>query len=332
MAFTKTDLQKMANIVNDAISETEFSEFTVKDTDFDVNDSFMGGGLIKWADSNDNPISKAFNKTATNRLNDKGQFFHFKSYNIAKVIVDNQSIQISNLLSNEQNDFAEYSEFFKRLGLFHQLMPKDYCTQLQTQKFNPSSISKMDEQRENILILCFSKEGHKEEFWTGYADNDTGVCLSFRLKDYVESKITNYDFRDVCYDKGYRFDFINHINYQFRKEFNRQLFVEGISKFSKFYKRGKYEWENETRLSFDYDDSVFGLGKSLNKIFPIQQDKSTKRKYIELPLEGNNIVNPFFTLTIDEIICGKNLSQTDFIALETSLNINFPNAKIWQRK
>ncbi len=332
MAFTRTELTRMADIVNDAISQTEFSIFTVTYADFASDDSYMGGGLIKWADSNNNPVSKAFNQMAKNRITDKGQFFHFKSLTIAQLIIANKSIQISNLLSNEQNDFAEYSEFFKRLGLFNQLMPKDYCQQLQTQNFNPASLSPMDEQRENILILCFSKEGHKEEFWTSYANNDTGVCLSFRFKDYIDTEILNYDFRDICYDNGYRFDFINHINYHFRKEFDRLLFVEGISKFSKFYKRGKYEWENETRLSFNYDFSTFGLGNHLNTIFPIQQDSTANRKYINLPLEGNTTINPFFTLTIDEVICGKNLSQTDFSALETALNANFPDAKIWQRK
>ena len=332
MAFTTVQLRRMAEIVNQAISPTEFSTFTVTENDFDINDRYMGGGLIKWADSNINPITKAFNKSALNRINDKGQFFHFKSLSIAKLIIENKSIQVSNLLSNEQNDFAEYSEFYKRLGLFHQLIPTDYCQQQQAQTYNPASQSPMDIQRENILILCFSKEGHKENFWTSYANNDTGVCLSFRFKNYDPEQTHNYDFRDICYDNGYRFDFINHINYHFRKEFNKQIFVEGISKFSKFYKRGKYEWENETRLCFNYDNTTFGLGNYLNRIFPIQQDSTTNRKYINLPLEGNETPNPFFSLTIDEVICGKNISATDYTELERILTTNFPSAKIWQRK
>ena len=35
--------------------------------------------------------------------------------------------------------------------------------------------------------------------------------------------------------------------------FNRNIFIAGITKFSKFYKRNKYKWENETRLSFDFN-------------------------------------------------------------------------------
>lgn len=332
MAFTITQRTRMAEIVNHAISETEFSSLTVTPNDFDPNDSFMGSGLIKWQDSNNNPITKAFNATAQNRITDKGQFFHFKSLNIARLIIQNKSVQVSNLLSNQQNDFAEYSEFYKRLGLFHQLIPKDYCEQKTTKQYNPASRSPMDEEREHILIICFSKEGHKERFWQDYASNDTGVCLVFRFLNFIPDHAYLYNFRDVCYDNGYRFDFINHINYHFSREFGKQLFIEGITKFSKFYKRGKYQWENETRLAFHYSHAFGHYGPTLEKAFPMQTDVATNRKYINLPLEGSNTPNPFFTLTIDEVICGKNVSEADCNSLETLLAANFPNARFWQRK
>jgi hypothetical protein len=332
MPFTIAQMTRMADIVNEAISASEFPTFTVTHNDFDPNDTFMGGGLIKWRDSNNNPVTKAFNLTALNRITDKGQFFHFKSLNIAQLIISNKSVQVSNLLSNQANDFAEYSEFYKRLGLFHQLIPKDYCQQKQTNTFNPASKSPMDEERENILILCFAKEGHKERFWKDYANNDNGVCLVFRLLNFDPQYAMLYNFRDVSYDNGYRFDFINHINYHFIKEFGRQLFVEGITKFSKFYKRGKYEWENEARLAFHYNFDFGGYGNDLQRVFPLQTDPATQRKFINLPLQGNVTPNPYFTLTIDEVICGKNVSPTDFTAIETALTTNFPTATIWQRK
>ena len=331
MAFTTPQLQRMADIVNGAISDTEFASFTVTSADISPKDDVAGGGLIKWEDSNNNPLARAFNQTALNRINDQGQFFHFKSYNIALSIISNKSIQASNLLSNDKNDFAEYSEFFKRLGLFHSLIPMDYCDQLATKKYNPASKSPMDEERENIMILCFSKEGHKEKFWTSYANNDLGVCLVFRFLSYDPDQIDNYSFRDICYDDGYKFDFINHINYHLLREFGRQILIEGVTKFSKFYKRAKYEWENETRLSFHYT-KVFGFDKWLDKIFPRQTDPTSGRIYINLPLEGNSTPNPFFTLTIDEVICGKNVSSAEYASLQTALTANFPNANIWQRK
>lgn len=332
MPFTTAQMTRMAEIVNEAISTSEFPTFTVTHNDFDPNDSFMGGGLIKWSNSNDNPVTKAFNLTALNRITDKGQFFHFKTLNIAQSIISNKSVQVSNLLSNQANDFAEYSEFYKRLGLFHQLIPKDYCQQKHTNTFNPASKSPMDEERENILILCFAKEGHKERFWKDYANNDNGVCLAFRLLNFDPQYAMLYNFRDVSYDNGYRFDFINHINYHFINEFGRQLFVEGITKFSKFYKRGKYEWENETRLAFHYNFDFGGYGTDLQRVFPLQTDPTTQRKFINLPLQGNITPNPYFTLTIDEVICGRNVSPTDYAAIETALRANFPTAIIWQRK
>lgn len=332
MPFSTAQMTRMADIVNQAISATEFSAFTVTSADFSPNNNYMGTGLIQWNDSNNNPITKAFSLTSQNRITDKGQFFHFKSLDIAKLIISNKSVQVSNLLSNQANDFAEYSEFYKRLGLFHQLIPTDYCQQKQTNTFNPASRSPMDEERENILILCFAKEGHKENFWENYAVNDSGVCLVFRLLNFDPQYATLYNFRDVCYDNGYRFDFINHINYHFLKEFGKQIMINGGVKFSKFYKRGKYEWENESRLVFHYNFDFGGYGDDLQRVFPLQTDPVTQRKYINLPLQGNATPNPYFTLTIDEVICGKNVAPTDFKSLQTALTTHFPNATIWQRK
>ena len=70
----------------------------------------------------------------------------------------------------------------------------------------------MDEERENIFILCFTKNGNKERFWKEYVNNDSGVCLVFRLLNFDPQFAELYNFRDVSYDNGYRFDFINHIN------------------------------------------------------------------------------------------------------------------------
>ncbi len=78
MPFTTAQLTRMAEIVNEAISTSEFPTFTVSNNDFDPNDTFFGGGFIKWKDSNNNPVTKAFNLTAINRITDTGQFYHFK--------------------------------------------------------------------------------------------------------------------------------------------------------------------------------------------------------------------------------------------------------------
>ncbi len=338
MPFNFEQRQKIADIINTALSPTEFSDLVATRDDISPQDNFGGLPLIKWVDSNDNPITKIFDQSTHNRIFDRGQFFHFKSFERGKLILRNKSIQISNLLSNEENDFAEYSEFFKRIGLFYQLLPKDYCKFGTQGKFSLSSKSIIDEARGNIMILCFTKDGHNELFWKNYADDDKGICLVLRFTQLASYRIHLYTFRDVCYDDGYQFDFINDINYHLAKSFGRQLFLEGCSKFSKFYKRGKYSWENESRLVLDYDFSLLGYGHELNKLSPIQEDVAKGRKYIEMPLiakEGDNILfdeNPFFTLIIDEVVCGRKVTLDQYEELETIIKAKFPHTRIWQRK
>jgi hypothetical protein len=319
----------MAEIFNLAISKSDFSSFTAQADDFDPQPNLAG--MISFHADNTNPITSIFNQSSPNRIVDKGQFFHFKSTKISKLILKNKAVQVSDLLSNDANDFAEYSEFFKRLGLFNNLMPEDALQQKQQGVYNPASPSKMDKERKSLLILCFTKNSHEERFWKQYVDDDHGVCFGLRVRDYNPDNLPLYSFRDVCYDEGYKFDFLNHINYHYAREFGTHLLPGGLAKFAKFYKRGKYAWEDETRLTFHYDFDTFGYGRALNNIFPLQTDQSTGRNYINLPLQGSSIENPLFTLTLDEVICGKNISEDDYQEIKSLVADNFPSAYLWKR-
>lgn len=330
MTFTDSQLDEMANIVNDAFkSSDEFKDFAIQNRESFMRTSFLRESLINWADSNDNPIMSIFNKLSKNRITDRAQFFHFKSSKFAEEIIATKKIQVSNLLSNQENDFAELSEFYKRLGLYHKLTSSD---QSASNGFTPDSPTLIDYDRGHTLILCFTKDCHKDVFWEKYAASDTGVCLGFRFEvDFKKPEnLLGFDFRDVCYDHGYRFDFLNHINYHFIKKFGHQLYIGGVSKFAKFYKRGKFEWENEVRLVFDYTGGLGGNGDILKQTFPLLENTTSDRKYIEVPL-GNDANNPYFSLTIDEVICGKHVEDEIYDRLKVSLANNFPQATIWKR-
>lgn len=327
MVFNPTQLQRMAEIFNEAILKSAFSDIQVTADDFDPIGSFGGASLIKFH-SDKNPLETIFKRLAQNRQVDRGQFFHFKDMDVAKLIVQHQSVQVSNMLSNHENDFAEYTEFFQRLGIINQLIPATFITDRTT--VNSRKNRPIDEDRDDTLILCMSKEGHKERFWDQYAKKDTGVCLVLRFLDFVrDDSGVSYDFRDVFYDDGYQFEFLNKVNHLFSVEFGRVLFIEGISKFARFYKRGSYSWENETRLAFDFGKGLFP-GPFLKTKFDIQTNGN--RRYIVLPLKGSPIPNPLFTLDIDEVIIGKNVPDTDREDLTALLKANFPNAKVWQRE
>ncbi len=181
-------------------------------------------------------------------------------------------------------------------------------------------------------MLCFTQDNHNERFWDQYADKDTGVAIGFKFSGFNLETRSFYDFRDVFYDKGYSFDFLNAINYNLRKEIGKILLAEGLVKFSKFYKRAKYNWENETRLCFHYDDGLLGHRQVLEKKMPIETDLATGRNYIELPLNGHVKANPFFDLQINEVVCGKYVPESDYQKIREVLAISFPKAQIWQRR
>jgi hypothetical protein len=326
MAYSLIQRGRMADIFNDAIKSSLLNDISVTATDFDPDEGFLGVPLIKFLDGKD-PIPKLFARLAQNRQVDKGQFYHFKSVKIALSILQHRALQVSNLFSNRDNDFAEYTELFQRMGLLHQLIPTTYLADQTT--INSRRDRPIDEDRDEVLILCLTKEGHKEKFWKEYANNDTGVCLVLRFEDFVRPAAHTYDFRDVYYDKGYDFEFINKVNHHFSQEFGRLLFIDGLTKFARCYKRNRYNWENETRLVFDYHKSATSQ-EFLRKTFKLEVDGD--RKYITLPLKGSTPNNPLFTITIDELIVGQQVSSSDFDDLKKILHAGYPQARIWQRE
>lgn len=248
MTFTNAERKDVADIINNSIAEASFPFDIpqVKPNDITPALSTLKGAITLMPGSK-NPISYIFHTLAHNRQSDFGQFHHFKSSRFALSIINTKSIQVSNLLSNDANDFAEFSEFYKRAGLINLFIPDNYCENGRI--MDPSSSSQIDRDRENVFILCFTQDNHNEKFWKNYANSDEGVAIGFRFKSFSADHWFKYDFRDVTYDNGYMFEFINKMNYQLRKKFHSLFFAEGITKFSKFYKRGAYNWENENPVS-----------------------------------------------------------------------------------
>ncbi|SDJ48075.1 Protein of unknown function [Pedobacter sp. ok626] len=328
------DKLKIVRIINEGLQSADLGMDMPVITVDDLNLATYWDerGLINFSDVS--TMRRIFDKISRNRIRDFGQFHHFKGVKYAKQIIQEKSIQISDLFSNDANDFAEYTEFYKRLGLFHLLIPTDYADQKKTGNgtVDWTSPTPSDLDRKRIFVLCFTQDNHNERFWANYAKDDTGVALGFRFSNFNQDKSGLYDFRDVFYDKGYAFDFYNQINYRLKKEFKRQMFITDVVMFSKFYKRGHYNWENETRLCFDYDEvPILNKGVLLSELFPMSTDESSGRNYINLPLKGSETINPLFDLEITELVCGSKVSEQDYQDLKSLLNVNFPDAKIWRR-
>lgn len=326
-SFTKKDLERIAEIINSHIPKEQLNCLVPPVTAENVMEAKTGTIDFIGYD----PIKTLFRLLAKDRYADLGQFHHFKSFSVALDIIKSKSIQVSNLVANQENDFAEFSEFYKRVGLYKGFIPLDYPEQLKKGAFNANALCQLDLTRENTFILCLTQDNHNEKFWHKYGRNDTGIAIGLRFSEFREDQKRQYNFRDVFYDSGYSLDFLNQINYDLKREFGSMLYFSDLHKFTPFYKRGKYSWENETRLSFMYKHENYNLGVTLDSVFPIQTDQHTMRKYICLPIDNPDMPNPLFKLTIDEVVCGSKVTDTQFQELKKQLLLNFPKSLIWKR-
>ncbi len=303
--------KKAVEIINEglALSNVDFEPIN----EHDIFSGHENNGILftrEYLRDGKHPLEDFFNKVSKNRKNEEKEYFHFKNVNITMQILENKTIQVSNLISNQYNDFAEYSEFFNRVGSYYILIPKDfegnYCEWCD---------SEIDRLRQYMLILCFARNNTNPRFWTEYANNDTGLCLKFRISNFRNQN--EYNFRDVFYDSGYDVEFIKHINYYLKREFHHVILSSGFNRFAQFYKRNKYRYECETRFSFDAINP--------NRLTPLnlKLEENEQRKYITLPLIGNLDVNPFFDMKLVEITYGNNVNEDTKIELFLKLQSEF---------
>lgn len=279
-----------------------------------------------------NPIYKLFYYLAKNRYKDEGQFYHFfakpewvfskskpnfqknRKSTIKQNLINNNTIQATSLHSLSSNDHTEYSEFFKRIDVKY-IMDKNF-----------------DADKKNKYVFCFTKNWRTERFWREYADDYKGVCVGFRFivkknsPQFNETGIDGILIRDVYYDSGYDFEFINKLRYEFLKHFNKELFLSGSSRFALFYKREKFKWEDETRLLINTSVSNKIFKNNLVGKEEFYGENDQKRFFFNL-----NTDNCLFKLEITEIIIGKNadLDITELKNVCFSKNIN---ARIWRNE
>ena len=307
--YSEDDLERMAEIVNNAIESTCFGPVVGKVTKDDFS-HYEAGEVIYFSSTVSealDPLQRIFDICATDRRFDSGQFFHFKSVKRAIEILDTGTVQLTALHYLDKKDRAEYSEFFQRTGHFYPLVT-----------------GKIDDMKKKSFVLCFTKSSRQEEFWNHYAEQEDGVCLGMRYDIGAKELQRCVEFRDVTYDTGYLFDFINEIHYWFRREFEKNPFIEGVLPFARFYKRAKYSWEDESRISFDYYTNT---DPPRCNPFPIQivTENGKNREYIEVPLR-----NDYFTLSVDEIICGRRVCCADRSRLLSASNLR--EDRVWVRK
>lgn len=318
--------EEVAGIINKHLNNSNYKELlSINKNDIDLASFTNNNNFIQWNSKfeggeskktyvDQNKLNQLYDLVKINRKQDFGQFFHFKPFEIACNIIQNREIQLTALCNHSDNDLVEYSEFINR-----------YC-------HNPL----LDDQhiydaKKDIYIFCFTKHFRNERFWKEYAKDDTGVCIVINFTNFKDQLDTLYDLVDVVYDKNL-FDFINHIQSEIFQKFGKKIFIGSDRRFARHFKRAKYSWESEIRMLFDFHENkkllqlsfCKGLNElDLNNYIKKETDETTGRRYIKLPFN-----NPFFKLKIDEIICGKKVTDKQMRDIEGDLNN--PDIRVWR--
>ncbi|MFZ4412005.1 MAG: DUF2971 domain-containing protein [Bacteroidales bacterium] len=332
--MTGTELKEVADIINKVIDATPHlkGNISVDPKDFSYADGT--GKVIYWGEESitignttdvklnaKDKFKKYFENVAHTRKLDFGQFYHLLKFDYALATVKSKEIQLSALSYLWDNDPAEHTEFLRRHGFLQQIVD-----------------DKIEENKNKIFIFCFSDSFRAEKAWDLYGQNETGIALGFRFVNYSNDPAHTdlYQLKDVVYDSGYDFDFINDIQFRLIKRFKRRLFFSGLSTLSKFYKRAKYSWEREARICFDYQanenyaEHFKNLGLpfpdefNLEKFFPKQYDSASDRHFIKVPFD-----NKLFKLKVSEIICGKNITDAQIALLKASADTD---TIVWRRE
>lgn len=261
-------------------------------------------------------------RRARTRYFDYAVMYHMLKYEYALQALENKVIQLSSLAYIWENDPLEYSEFFRRAGMYHFL--------------HNDEINRI---KENVFIFCFCDSCRNEDSWKLYGNDETGLAIGFRFKSFSDNPVHKdlYLLKDIVYDMGYDFDFIIEMQEKLFCRFNRRLVFEGVTKFGKYYKRGKYEYEREIRLCFDYQENLdlkdvyrqfntaIPAEKDLETYFEIENDEEHHRRFIRIPFN-----NPLFEIEVSEVICGKNVNNEQFQRLQTL--VQETPIRLWKRK
>lgn len=251
-------------------------------------------------------IDKVFSACSRERKQDFGHFYAFKKIEHGLEIITGQKLKLFSLNDQSDNDFAELTEFYHRYTSISEL----------SSSFQANLHKKS---RGEIFIFCFTKSFRNEKFWKEYTAGSSGICIGFKFNSFgrtVENPSYEYEFRDIFYDNGYSFDFLNEIQAKVWRRLSVIYQIQPIytTWFPHFYKRKKYAWEDESRISINkasFTSYENHNGKIIENCLIQIQETQNKKSFIELPFQ-----NQYFSVSVKEVIVGKAVPEETFVHIQ----------------
>jgi len=308
------------------INSSAESKYVIPPKGYDV--TYENQEYVEW-------LNRVYSRLSIDRIKDEGTFYWFKPFERAVEILKEQRLHLLSLEKQDSNDHTEALEFLQRYVYFPYSDRSLDTTISNNSKSHASGIA------------CFTKNFRDQQFWSNYAKANTGVALGIRFNfknDPLFKGHQPFILRDVYYDTGYDLDFLNELRYLTFKKFNVVLsiipsegFDLGLRWMRYYYKRDKYRWENETRLSFDIIKYL-----TINVLFKEQDgiefqdrmethgieshfaDKSRPDFLMKVAFD-----NPFFQVKVDEVICGANVCDKH---VEELKELTKGEVHVWRRQ
>jgi len=315
------------------------------------------------------PFSNYFRERIITDLNNS--LYAFKPPNFAIEMLENNDLRLTSLKRNQENDPLEYQEFWYRLGNISRMIPDNYdsrediklklndliddsnkeslnvqdilCRLDNIIKGFPKNAIKnwlcnneykipMDEDREQIYIYCLTRNP-SDEHWKRYGNNEKNVCIEYNFNPKPNVNDEAFKYGNVYYDKGYDFDFLREINYYIRTEYGLFFNQNGWTRFALFYKRDRYRWEEETRLSLN--SMLYGSvkddaeDKKNGSEYKVNKDGSIDKSILCI----KNYENRYVDWEVRSITIGANCPKEDKEKIREimSSNVNYASTEIIER-
>lgn len=278
---------------------------------------------VEWLDG-------IYSKLSVDRLNDKGIFYWFKPFQRAVEILQESRLHLLSLEKQDLNDHSEALEFVQR----YEYLPY-------ARSYSGSGFSEKN-QFAFGGVACFTRNFRNQQFWDDYAKSDAGVALGIRFifkNDPLFQGFQPFVLKDIFYDTGYDLDFLNELRYLAYKKFNVVLSTipRSLRWMCYYYKRDKYRWENETRLSFNLDEygNICGLlmKKDRRNFIDRMEGHKIESHYFDESrpkfLTKVHFDNPFFKIEVSEIICGANVTDKQIDELR---RLTEGKVLVWRRQ
>jgi len=228
------EVEIMTNIRKDLLEIIRVNDLTVDDS-INIRTSedviFMGVPL-GYTDSPILQLVESYYKP----YHDEIILYRFLGASRAITTLETGQLNACNMASQFENDFAEATEFYKRMEVYKPLVSDS----------NTSADAEIEGVKDKVHILCFSKKC-KSELWEKYGKNK-GCCLTLKVKT-KPAFFTR--FADVLYGADDLFDKVNLIQAMVKKKFNKVIFLPSIYHFALLYKRDRYRLEEEVRFVFN---------------------------------------------------------------------------------